>query len=261
MSQPAIAGDRHDLLRTPPAPKPIPGGTQIPGGPLLHIFLPGPTNVTLPFTGLTLEGLNVEPSTITDFNGFTALAYIVGSARASDGRTYNMEVDLRVFEGRYVGETGSRHEGTFAMIWIDLFEPGSGAQVHDFSGGIPPSGLFWVVPLRDSAFFSFFKGQRARVRADDVPVIDTFQILGPNQIPATVSFEIEWEATGPAVQLGSGKSVPPTDPAAFLGEFAPAFARGSFSGQELGFSFQSNPGATSQRGYAELGPERNGVFL
>jgi hypothetical protein len=116
LSQTATADGPHSLPRQLPAPKPIPGGTQIPNGPLLHVFLPGPPNITLPFTGLTLEGLNVEPSTITDFNGFTALAYIVGSARGSDGRNYDLEVDLRVFEGRYVGETGARSEGTFAMI-------------------------------------------------------------------------------------------------------------------------------------------------
>ena len=35
----------------------------------------GPEDVTLPFTGLTLQGLEVEPSVITDYRGFTALAY------------------------------------------------------------------------------------------------------------------------------------------------------------------------------------------
>jgi hypothetical protein len=99
-----------------PAPRPIPGGTQVPNGPLVHIFLPGPTNVTLPFTGLPLEGLDVEPSTITDFRGFTALAYTVGSARGNDGRRFNLECDMRMFDGTYVAETGARREGTFAMI-------------------------------------------------------------------------------------------------------------------------------------------------
>ena len=35
---------------------------------------------------------------------------------------------------------------------MDLFEPGSGSQVHDYNGGIQPSGLFWIVELPDSAF-------------------------------------------------------------------------------------------------------------
>jgi hypothetical protein len=37
-----------------------------------------------------------------------------------------------------------------------------------------------------------------------------------------VSFDLRWEATGPAVVRGKGKAVPPTERAAFLGEFAPA---------------------------------------
>ena len=105
-------------------------------------------------------------------------------------------------------------------------------------------------------------GRRARLAAKDVPVIDTFQFAGTFLVPATVSFKVEWEATGPREQLGSGDAVPPTDPAAFLGKFAPARSTGWFSGAELGFSFESKPGASSDRGgYAEIGKERNGAFL
>jgi hypothetical protein len=64
----------HGLPRVLPAPTPIPGGIQIPGGPLIHVFVPGPDDVTLPFSGLQLQGLDVEPSVITDYRGFTALA-------------------------------------------------------------------------------------------------------------------------------------------------------------------------------------------
>jgi hypothetical protein len=58
----------------------------------------------------------VEPSTITDFTGVTALAYHVGTVTGSDGRTYNLETDVRVFKGQYVGEDGSQHEGTFGEM-------------------------------------------------------------------------------------------------------------------------------------------------
>jgi hypothetical protein len=104
-------------------------------------------------------------------------------------------------------------------------------------------------------------GRRALLAAKDVPVIDTFQYGGPFLVPATVSFEVKWKATGPPKELGSGKAVPPTDPAAFRGTFAPARSTGRFSGAELGFSFVSQPGTSSDRGYAEIGTERNGVFL
>jgi len=62
-------------------------------------------------------------------------------------------------------------------------------------------------------------------------------------------------------QRGSGSSVPATDPAAFRGRLFRARAVGRFSGIELGFAFMSQGQATSDRGFAELGRERNGSFL
>jgi hypothetical protein len=106
----------HGLPRVLPAPKPIPGGNQIPGGPLIHVFAPGPPDITLPFTGLTLQGLDVEPSVITDYKGVTALAFHAGTATGSDGNQYNLETDMRAMEGSYVAENGTRQRGLFAFI-------------------------------------------------------------------------------------------------------------------------------------------------
>jgi len=133
--------------------------------------------------------------------------------------------------------------------------------VHDFNGGILPSGLFWTANVRGPVDFKI-DDQRAILHVQNLPVIDTFQFFGPNDTPALVDFRVEWRATGPAVPRGMGSSVAPTDPRAFLGEIAPAVSTGSFSGEELGFEFESNRGAsTSLRGYAQIGTERNGVFL
>ena len=105
-----------------PEPKPIPGGIDlsdfglVPPYDFIHEFLPGPKGVVLPFTKVVLEGLNVEPSTITDFDGATALAYHVGKAKGSDGKTYNLETDFRVMKGKYVSVEGTRRQGTFAEI-------------------------------------------------------------------------------------------------------------------------------------------------
>jgi hypothetical protein len=112
----AAAHAAHGVPRVLPAPKPIPGGIQVPGGPFVHAFVPGPPEITLPFSGLQLQGLDVEPSLITDYRGFTALAYLVGTASGSDGKQYLLEADLRAMEGRYVAEDGSRHRGLFAFI-------------------------------------------------------------------------------------------------------------------------------------------------
>jgi TAT (twin-arginine translocation) pathway signal sequence len=115
-AMPAAHAHGHGLPQVLPAPKPIPGGIQIPGGPLIHTFLPGPEDVTLPFTGLTLQGEDVEPSVITDYRGFTAVAYHVGTATGSDGERYDLETDIRVMDGSYVAEDGSRKRGLFAGI-------------------------------------------------------------------------------------------------------------------------------------------------
>jgi hypothetical protein len=53
---------------------------------------------------------------MTNRKGFTAFAILAGHAEGSDGKTYNIEVDLRVMAGEYVAEDGSRQQGTFAFF-------------------------------------------------------------------------------------------------------------------------------------------------
>jgi hypothetical protein len=251
---------RH-RVKTPP--NPIPGGAFDVGPPLglIHVFLPGDPSVTLPFSGGTLMGFDVEPITATDFRGSSAVAFHVGTARGSDGQTYNLETDIRAFEGEYVVD-GTTHRGAFAFVWIDLFDPGSGSQVHDFNGGILPSGFFWTLGVHHSSVDFRMNNRRAVLQVRNLPVIDTFQIFGPNDTPALVDFRAEWNARGAAVARGSGDAVPPTDAAAFVGEIAPAVSTISCSGDELGFEFESNTGAsTSPLGWAQIGTERNGSFI
>jgi hypothetical protein len=143
---------------------------------------------------------------------------------------------------------------------VDLFEPGSGSQVHDFNGGILPSGLFWTLPVDDDALRVSRNRRRAVLEVHDIPVLDSFQFGGPNQTPAMVSFRIEWRATGPTTPRGKGATVPADDQGAFLGDLAVARSTGSFSGSEFGFAFSSDE-ATTDRGYAQLGTVRNGTFL
>ena len=133
--------------------------------------------------------------------------------------------------------------------------------MHDYNGGIPPSGLFWTVELPQEAFSVSRRQKRARLHLRDFPLIDTFTFLGPSDTPAILSMTIEWDALEDPVGLGSGTRVPPTDPAAFLGSFAKARSTAHFSGRQLGFSFRSDPGTSTDAGYAEIGTERNGVFL
>lgn len=108
-------------------------------------------------------------------------------------------------------------------------------------------------------------GRFARLRLNDVPLIETYTLfgapspLGVVETPAIARMRVEWRATDPAVPRGSGAAGPPAE--AFLGSFAPARAMGTFSGVELGFGFSSNGSAKSDGAYAEIGTERNGSFL
>jgi hypothetical protein len=72
--------------------------------------------VTLPFTKTELQGLDVEPSTIHDFTGFSAAAYHLGTAKGNDGKTYDLETDMRAYQGDYVDSAGTRRSGSFGFI-------------------------------------------------------------------------------------------------------------------------------------------------
>jgi hypothetical protein len=143
---------------------------------------------------------------------------------------------------------------------VDLFEPGSGSQVHDDNGGILASGLFWTLPVDDALRVSH-DGGSAVLDVKDIEVIDSFTFGSGIGTPATLTFHIEWRATGPFVDRGKGTAVAPTDPAAFLGRFAVARSTAEFEVSEFGFEFRSNPGVSSDEGFAEMGRERNGAFL
>jgi len=104
--------DDHDS-RPQQAPKPIPG--VFPGTPF-HVLAPGPKDVTLPFSGSGLFGLDVDPSVMTDFKGFTALAYPVGTATGHDGTRFNLEGDMRIYKGTFVSVAGQQREGTFGLV-------------------------------------------------------------------------------------------------------------------------------------------------
>jgi hypothetical protein len=108
-------GDKHRDVATVP-PEPIPGGIELAPGQVIHVWAPGPPEITLPFTGIVLQGLDVEPTTIGDFKGWSAVAYHVGTATGSDGERFDLETDMRAYEGVYVDGAGRRRFGKFALI-------------------------------------------------------------------------------------------------------------------------------------------------
>jgi hypothetical protein len=113
----AVAHDDRQVPARRTVPRePIPGGIELAPGQIIHVWAPGPPEVTLPFSGAALQGLDTEPTTIRDFKGFSAVAFHVGTATGSDGERYDFETDVRAFQGTYVDGTGTRRFGTFAFI-------------------------------------------------------------------------------------------------------------------------------------------------
>jgi hypothetical protein len=134
-------------------------------------------------------------------------------------------------------------------------------QIHDFNGGVAPSGLFWTRRLPDDAVVVSADGRQLTLAVQDLALIDDILRPVPVTVPATVSFRIEWRGKKARKRRGHGLEVDPTDPAAFLGRFRKAKATATMSGAIDGFSFASDVATPATSTFATLGTERNGVFL
>lgn len=89
---------------------------------------PKPTTTINTFTGpqgpvdfhLTFPGQGLDPSVITDFNGFVGVADVQGTGTATnpDGSTETLlfDTDMRFMSGVYRGQDGAVHKGTFEFI-------------------------------------------------------------------------------------------------------------------------------------------------
>ena len=106
------------LLPKGSAPQPIPGGVDSgdPNVGFIHWWLPGPTDATTPVIGLGGFGLDVDPSTMTDFDGVSAMAVVAGQVAGSDGQSYACEFDVRAMKGRFIDGDGVSRKGAFAFL-------------------------------------------------------------------------------------------------------------------------------------------------
>jgi hypothetical protein len=67
-------------------------------------------------TGAPSSRAPPAPRPITDFDGFSAVAFHTGTATAADGTRFDLETDMRAYRGAYVDAAGTRRFGTFAFI-------------------------------------------------------------------------------------------------------------------------------------------------
>jgi hypothetical protein len=85
---------------------------------------PKPTTNVITIGGvnfhLTFFGAGVDPSSLTDFNGFVGVADVqgTGTARNPDGTQESLlfDTDMRFASGVYVGQDGAVHKGAFTFV-------------------------------------------------------------------------------------------------------------------------------------------------
>ena len=85
---------------------------------------PKPTTTITSLNGvdfaLTFFGPGMDPSSITDFNGFVGVAQVQGTGTATnpDGSTETLlyDTDMRFMSGVYVGQDGAVHKGAFGFV-------------------------------------------------------------------------------------------------------------------------------------------------
>ena len=82
----------------------------------IHWALPGPDGATTQILELPAFGLDADPNTVGNFDGFTAYAVVAGTATGGDGEPFDCEFDVRVMRGRYVAGDGETYSGTFAFF-------------------------------------------------------------------------------------------------------------------------------------------------
>jgi hypothetical protein len=134
-------------------------------------------------------------------------------------------------------------------------------QIHDYSPGIPPSGLFWLVSAPHDAVQVHLGSGTASVHMTDVPVLDAHDIknalTGGPTVDATVSFDIEWSNVLEQAKVTN-------DMQRFTGQFWKTGATINWSSQNLdgsGFSFHSEAPDPSRNVYSVIGHEHSGVFF
>jgi len=85
---------------------------------------PKPTASQFTINGVTFSlsffGPGIDPSSITDFNGFVGVADVQGTGIATNPdkstETLVFDTDMRFMSGVYVGVDGAVHKGTFAFV-------------------------------------------------------------------------------------------------------------------------------------------------
>jgi len=146
-------------------------------------------------------------------------------------------------------------------------------QIHDYAPTIPPSGLFWTMPLHPNSVEVEFNSARASMHVENLAVPDAHDLANslthgrgltgppPNPVippvapvPAFVSFDVQWGGEiSRATVVNEAQN--------FRGDFIKTGSTIKWSSVQDGFSFESEDPDPARSFGATLGRERNGVFF
>jgi len=131
-------------------------------------------------------------------------------------------------------------------------------QIHDFSPGNVPGGLFWTVRVPDESVQVDLEEAEASWNLSGLETRDFSNIVNNLQhgtsIHADASFHIHWHGVKRRVHLHD-------DVNHFDARVIEDSATIRWSAHTEDFSFVSDPEETSTTVFAEIGQERNGVFF
>ena len=131
-------------------------------------------------------------------------------------------------------------------------------QVRDYSPAISPSGLFWVTRIPADTVDVALESGKASMDLQDFMTSDWGNILhnlrNENAVPATVAFSVRWQNEIRRLALRDPQN-------GFEGRFVETQAFVQWTSSQKGFTFVSDPLATSMSSFAVIGHERNGVFF
>jgi hypothetical protein len=140
--------------------------------------------------------------------------------------------------------------------------------VHDFTGGIAPNGLLWIVQVPDDAVTKNPEDGTLTISLKNVAVVDQIAqpgsfFIGSTGFPATVSLNMTFQKHG-RPRIIRPTSASPISPHSWAGEMSDATYSGTFSVAYTDGKFSAHGdfgSMASDQIFAEMGRERNGSFV
>lgn len=130
-------------------------------------------------------------------------------------------------------------------------------EIHDFHPPIAKSGLFWVVPVPQGSLTFSKDGKSFSIEMRNVALIDQprFPALDSLGTPAKMSFRLVGKSTGEPVKYEDASKH-----FRFSGTRVSCQLEAQVEVPSIGFSWKSDPLATSKSDFGIMGEEANGRY-